>query len=150
KPITKAITKIGPPTFRMVRKAVCNISNVCDNVIFASYIKPFTRDSTIKYQPSTRTNNNILNGNETITGDNINIPIDINTLANTISIIKNGIKIKKPMVKAVLNSLIVKAGTIIVKGNSSGVSRGSSSANSTNNSKSVSLVWVNIKDLIGS
>jgi hypothetical protein len=45
----------------------------------------------IKVQPSTNTNNMILNGNEIIIGDNIIIPIAINTLATTRSITRNGI-----------------------------------------------------------
>ena len=50
-----------------------------------------------KYHPSTNTNNNILNGNEIITGGNIIIPIDINTLATIISITRKGIKIINPI-----------------------------------------------------
>ena len=48
----------------------------------------------INPQPSTKTNNSILNGSEIITGGSITIPIDINTLATTISIIKKGMNIK--------------------------------------------------------
>ena len=54
-------------------------------------------DLTTKYHPSTSTNNNILNGNEIITGGSIIIPIDISTLATTISITKKGIKIINPI-----------------------------------------------------
>lgn len=43
------------------------------------------------------TNNNILNGNEIITGGNIIIPIDIKTLATTISITKKGTKTINPI-----------------------------------------------------
>ncbi len=53
---------------------------------------PITND-----QPSINTNNINLNGNEIIIGDNIIIPIDIKTLATTMSIIKKGIKIRKPI-----------------------------------------------------
>ena len=53
-------------------------------------VKLFTNAAIIKCQPSTNTNSIILNGKATITGDIIIIPIDINKLATTISIIKNG------------------------------------------------------------
>jgi len=58
----------------------------------------------------------ILNGNEMIMGDSIIIPIDIKTLATTMSIIKKGIKIRKPIWKAVFNSLVKNEGTKIDKG----------------------------------
>lgn len=43
------------------------------------------------------TNNKILKGREIITGGSIIIPIDIKTLATTISITKNGMKTMKPI-----------------------------------------------------
>ncbi len=49
-----------------------------------------TSDLTTRYQPSTITNSNNLNGSEIITGGNMNIPMDIRVLATTMSIIKNG------------------------------------------------------------
>ena len=52
-------------------------------------------------------------------GGNIIIPIDISTDATTMSITINGIYIKNPRIKAVLNSLNIKAGTRVVKGISS-------------------------------
>ena len=47
-----------------------------------------------RYQPSTKTNNRILNGSEIMIGGSIIMPIDINTEATTISIAKNGMKIR--------------------------------------------------------
>ena len=45
----------------------------------------------------------ILNGNEMISGDSIIIPIAMRILATTMSMIKNGMKIMKPIWKAVFN-----------------------------------------------
>ena len=53
-------------------------------------------------QPSTSTNIMILKGNEIIEGGSIIIPIDIRVLETTISMIRKGIKSKKPMVKRLL------------------------------------------------
>ncbi|MPN09769.1 hypothetical protein SDC9_157061 [bioreactor metagenome] len=55
----------------------------------------------------------ILNGNAIIDGGNITMPIDINVLDTTMSIIKNGMNSKKPMVNARFSSLVTKAGTTI-------------------------------------
>ena len=60
-----------------------------------------TSDFTSKYQPSTKTNSSILNGNDTITGGNIIIPIDINTDATTMSITRKGTNRTKAIWKAV-------------------------------------------------
>ena len=49
-------------------------------------------------------------------GDNMIIPIDINMLATTRSMIINGMNSKKPMLNAVFNSLKIKAGAITVNG----------------------------------
>src|SRR5699024_6586629 len=78
--------------------------------------KPLNNDWVTRYQPSTKTNKSILNGREIITGGSIIIPIDIKTLATAISITKNGTKIIKHIRKAVLSSLIAKAGTNVVIG----------------------------------
>ena len=66
--------------------------------------------------PSTRTNSNNLNGNETNIGESIIIPKDISTDAITISITKNGRNKRKPIWKAVFNSEVIKAGSITVSG----------------------------------
>jgi hypothetical protein len=49
------------------------------------------------FQPSTSTNNMILKGREIIMGDNIIIPMDINTLDTTRSMIKKGMNNRKPI-----------------------------------------------------
>src|SRR5258708_26823285 len=61
----------------------------------------------------------ILNGKDTKTGDSIIMPIDISTLATTRSITKNGMKIMKPIWKAVFSSLVMKVGTKTDNGTSS-------------------------------
>ena len=48
-------------------------------------------------QPSTRTNSIILKGNDMISGDSIIIPMDISTLATTMSMMRNGINSMKPI-----------------------------------------------------
>jgi len=50
----------------------------------------------------------------------MSIPIDIRTDATTMSMIRNGINRTKPIWKAVLSSLVMKAGMIMYKGRSSG------------------------------
>lgn len=56
---------------------------------------------------------------DSIDGGSIIIPMLINTEATTMSIIKNGTKIKNPISNARRNSLIIKAGTKAVNGVSS-------------------------------
>ncbi len=63
-----------------------------------------------KFQPSTSTNSISLKGSEIITGDSIIMPIDISTLATTMSMIRNGMKTMKPIWNAVFSSLVTKAG----------------------------------------
>ena len=72
--------------------------------------------------PSTRTNNNNLNGKETNIGESIIIPKDISIDAITISITKNGKNNKNPIWKAGLSSEVIKAGSITEKGTSPGPS----------------------------
>ena len=48
-------------------------------------------------QPSTITNNMILNGSEMMSGDNIIMPMDISTLATTMSMTRNGMNSMKPI-----------------------------------------------------
>ena len=50
------------------------------------------------------------------------MPIDISTEATTISITRKGIKTKNPISKALLNSLIIKAGIKVLRGMSEGFS----------------------------
>src|ERR1700753_3674660 len=71
-------------------------------------------------QPSTSTNSINLNGSEIVAGDTIIIPIDISTLATTMSMIRNGMKIVKPIWKPVFSSLVTNDGTSSDSGTSSG------------------------------
>ena len=73
-------------------------------------------------QPSTSTNSISLNGRDTSIGESITMPIDISTLATTRSMMTNGIKMTKPIWNAVLSSLIMNAGTIVVSGIASALS----------------------------
>jgi hypothetical protein len=60
-------------------------------------LNPKTIALDIKFHPSTKINNNILNGNEIITGGSIIIPIDIKVLDTIISITRNGTYIINPI-----------------------------------------------------
>ena len=64
----------------------------------------------------------ILNGIANTVGGNIIIPIDMRIEAITISIIKKGMKIKKPISKARRSSLIMNAGIATLRGVSSNFS----------------------------
>ena len=64
-----------------------------------------------------------LNGSATSTGDSIIMPSDISTLATIMSITRNGMKIRKPIWKADLSSLVTNEGTRMVRGTSSGLSK---------------------------
>ena len=68
----------------------------------------------------------ILNGREISIGDSIIIPMDISTLATTRSMIRNGIKVRKPIWNAVFNSLVRNAGRMTEIGTASMESYGSS------------------------
>lgn len=72
-------------------------------------LKLISSDFTTKYQPSTSTKSIILNGNEIMTGGNIIIPMAISVLETTISMIRKGIKIMKPIVNAFFISPMAKA-----------------------------------------
>ena len=78
-----------------------------------------TKEPTVILQPSTKTNNKILNGKAINIGESIIIPKDIKTEATTISITKKGKKSKKPIWKAVFNSDVINAGNAILKGRNS-------------------------------
>lgn len=77
-----------------------------------------------------------MNGKAKTVGGSIIIPIDINTEAITMSIIRNGTKIKKPISNARRSSLIINAGMATFSGVSATVSAGFSLARSVNSSKS--------------
>jgi len=59
-----------------------------------------------------------LNGVETITGGNMNMPIESSTLAMTRSITRNGRNSRKPIWNEVFSSLVTKAGTTTRSGSS--------------------------------
>ena len=65
---------------------------------------------TTSAQPSTITNNSSLNGNDTSTGGSMNMPIDIKVELTTRSMMRNGMKITNPMMKAVFSSERMNAG----------------------------------------
>src|SRR3984893_2655087 len=69
--------------------------------------------------PSTTTNNMILNGSDTRTGESIIMPIDISTLATTRSMTRKGMNTMKPIWNAVFNSLVMKVGIKTLSGTSS-------------------------------
>jgi hypothetical protein len=54
-------------------------------------------------------------------GDIIIMPIDIRILATTMSMMRKGMKMAKPIWKAVFSSLVTKAGTSKRSGTSSGL-----------------------------
>ena len=62
-----------------------------------SYLKLKSNPLAIRFQPSTSTKSKILNGSETMTGDNMNMPSESKILATVRSIIIKGIKSKKPI-----------------------------------------------------
>ena len=64
----------------------------------------------IKFHPSAITNRSILNGVDIVVGGSIIIPIDISVEDTTISITINGRYIRKPIINAILNSLIINDG----------------------------------------
>src|SRR5699024_68954 len=93
--LVKSYKSLFPLTLRQIHYS-STYTFPCSKSNFI-YWNPSNNECVIKYQPSTKTNSKILNGNEIITGGSIIIPIDIKTLATAISIIKKGIKIIKPI-----------------------------------------------------
>ena len=65
-------------------------------------------------------------------GDNIIIPMAINSEAMTISITKNGKNIRNPISKAVFNSEVIKAGSTMFSGTACSLSNGPDFDKSTN------------------
>jgi hypothetical protein len=97
KPTTSPKTNIGAATNSVTVSASRAIAmTVCGVISNPLYTRnDSTNDFTSRYQPSTSTNNSSLNGNETIIGGSIIIPIDISTDATTISMTRNGMKMTK-------------------------------------------------------
>ncbi len=112
--------------------------------------KLLTNEPANIYQPSIITKNIILNGNAKTDGGSIIMPIDIKTDAMTISMIKNGTKIKKPISKARRSSLIINDGMAILSGVSAMEAAGFSFAKSVKSSRSFSLVFFTINSFMGS
>jgi hypothetical protein len=90
-----------------------------------------------------------LNGSEMVAGDTIIIPIDISTLATTMSMIRNGMKIVKPIWKPVFSSLVTNAGTSSDSGTSSGPCIGAAFEIFANSARSDSRVCFSMKVLNG-
>ena len=63
----------------------------------------------IRSHPSATTKSRILNGIDIVVGGSIIIPIDIRVDATTISMIRNGIYIKNPMINAIRSSFSINA-----------------------------------------
>ena len=77
-----------------------------------------TSDPMSRFQPSTSTNSISLNGSEISTGESIIMPMDMSTLATTMSMMRKGMKIMKPIWNAVFSSLVTNAGTTTFSGRS--------------------------------
>src|SRR5947209_1152681 len=73
------------------------VRDLNDEVLNFHYSYPSTSPRVIRYQPSTRTNSNILNGSEMVVGDSICIPSAIRMFDTTISITRNGMKMMNPI-----------------------------------------------------
>lgn len=100
RPTINAVPRTGAETIKSIKSASCPIvKTICAFIAKPlSYItKLAAREPISKFQPSASTNSINLKGNATSTGDNIIMPSDISTLATTISITRNGMKIMKPI-----------------------------------------------------
>jgi hypothetical protein len=86
-----------------------------------------------------------LKGSEISTGESIIMPIDMSTLATTRSMIRNGMKIMKPIWNAVFNSLVTKAGTITRNGTSLGPPASGALAIFMNSARSAWRVCLSMK-----
>ena len=73
-------------------------------------------DPTTMYQPSTSTKNMILKGRAIIMGGSIIMPMDISTEATTMSMMRKGMKTRKPISNARRSSLIMNDGIKIRSG----------------------------------
>src|SRR3546814_574386 len=80
-------------------------SDVCSSDLVS------TRPCTSLAQPSISTNKSSLKGSEIVVGDSIIMPSASRMLATTMSITRNGRKIRKPIWNAAVSSLTVNAGT---------------------------------------
>src|ERR1700722_13017530 len=99
--------------------------------------------------PSTTTNNMILNGSDTRTGDSIIMPIDISTLATTRSMTRKGMNTMKPIWNAVFNSLVMKVGIKTLSGTSSALANCVFPESLVNSCKTFSRVCASMNFLSG-
>src|SRR5581483_234093 len=86
------------------------VTNHVDQGVLGHVLKLVTRDLTMRYQPSTMTNSSSLKGSEISAGGSMIMPIEMSVLATTMSMIRKGMKMKKPIWKAVFSSLMMNAG----------------------------------------
>src|SRR5579859_7077208 len=107
-------------------------------------------DLTMRFQPSTIIKSKILKGKEINTGGSMSMPIDIKTEAVTISMMRKGIKMIKPISKDFFNSPITKAGIKTQVEMSAGVRGRLDLDNATKRAKSFSRTCLNINCRIGS
>ncbi len=77
------------------------------------------------------------------------MPRLISTLATTMSMIRNGMKIRKPIWNALFSSLVTKAGTSTLKGTSAVFTAGSSLARRANSITSDWRVCLSMNSRIG-
>lgn len=84
-----------------------------------------------------------------MTGGSIIIPIDMRMEATTMSMTMNGMKMRKPISKARLSSLIIKAGMRVIVETSNGSAGRSCLAMSRNSCKSLSRTLANMNCLNG-
>ena len=84
-----------------------------------------------------------------VAGGTIIMPSAISTLATTRSMIRKGIKMVKPIWKAVFNSLVTKAGSSTRNGRSSGPAMGPTSASRANRAMSGSRVCASMNSRNG-
>ncbi|MNP19726.1 hypothetical protein D3C76_1122670 [compost metagenome] len=91
----------------------------------------------------------ILNGSEMISGDSIIMPIAISTLDTTRSMIRNGMKIMKPIWNAVFSSEVTKAGTSMVSGVASALAMSVRLDRRTNSSRSDCRVCASMNPFSG-
>ena len=91
----------------------------------------------------------ILNGSEMRTGETIIMPMDISTLATSMSMMRNGMKMAKPIWNAVLSSLVTYAGIRMRMEMSSTFGGAGWRESFTNSARSASRVWRSMNVLSG-
>ena len=102
-----------------------------------------------RFHPSASTNSMSLKGSATSTGESIIMPSDMRMLETTMSMTRNGMKIRKPIWNADLSSLVTNAGTMTRMGAVSAVTAGSSLASRANRAKSDWRVCLSMKPRMG-